>query len=67
MNQPRNVFFPPRGTTMAGSDVEICICSDEPHLLWFGHKPFLIDCVCLGTENLKIVSGENISGMWHMF
>lgn len=70
MNHPRNVFFPPRGTRMPFSDVDIFICSDESHLLWlveFGHKPFLIDHVCLGTENLKAVSGENSSGMWHAF
>lgn len=69
MNHPRN-FFPPRGTRMASSDVDIFICSDESHLLRlveFGHKPFVIDCVCLGTENLRTVSGEKSSGMWHVF
>lgn len=70
MNHPRNVVFPPRGTRMASSDVGILACSDESHLLWlveFGLKTFLIDYVCLGTENLKTVSGENSLGMWHAF
>lgn len=53
---------------MATSDVDIIIGSDESPFLWlveFGRKPFLIDCVCLGIENLKTVGGENSSGMWH--
>lgn len=70
MNHPRSGIFPPRRTRMASSDVDIFVCSDGSHLFWlvkFGHKPLLIGCICLGTENLKTVIGENSSGIWHVF
>lgn len=70
MNHPRSGVFPPRRARMASSDVDIFNSSDECHLLWvmkFGHKPLLIYYICLGTENLKTVIGENSSGIWHVF
>lgn len=55
---------------MASSDLDIFICSGESHLLRlvkFGHRPFLIDGVCVGIENLETVSGEISSVMWYAF
>lgn len=70
MNHPRNVCYSPRGPRMVSSDVDITVCLEASHLLWlveFGHKPFLIACVCLGIGNLKIASGTDGSEMWHLF
>lgn len=75
MNHPRNVFYSPRETRMASSDVDMITCSDESHHLWlmeFGLNSFLIDCLCLGADNISGQRKGNwcrllglVRGLWH--